>query len=147
MKATVLYRIACFLLIVIAAGNTYSLVLFWRVAGALSPLYFPLGHTHITYFQAVVSLELFASLCILFGAYLAWHLSGLVQTNPQAVGAMGWVLFGYELFGVCISFMFLSGLVRILGIALAVCIGCANSLASSRHAGRHQQSEPALGQA
>jgi hypothetical protein len=145
MKATVIYRIASALLMVVAAGNTYSLLKFWRVARSMAPLYFPLGHTGITYTQVVAGYELFCSSCVLFGAYLAWHLSSLAETSPKAIGALGWVLFVYQLGGVYTSFMFLSGLVRIVVVAIAICIGWANWLVATRGQGQLKRSEPLLG--
>jgi hypothetical protein len=126
MKATSLYRIASVLLLVAAAGNTFFAVNFWRFAGSTSPVLFPFGHTGLTYAQMVVDLELFCSLCVVFGAYLAWRLGALARTTPQAIGALGWVLFAYQLVGIGISFMFLSGLVRILFVCIAICLGPAN---------------------
>lgn len=145
MRATVLYRIASALLIVIAAGNTYSLLRFWQVVRSMHPLFFPLGHTGITYTQVVAGYELFCSSCLLFGAYVAWHLGDLAKTSPKAIGALGWILFVYQLGGIYISFMFLSGLVRLVVVGIAVCIGWANWLVTSRSQGQLRRSEPLLG--
>ena len=73
----------------------------------------------------VLALGVFSSLCVLFGAYLAWHLGALARTTPQAIGALGWALFAYQLLGVYVSFNELSGLVRILAVVLAICTGWA----------------------
>jgi hypothetical protein len=71
-------------------------------------------------------------LCVLLlGAYLAWHLGAMARTTPQSIGALGWVLFAYQLVGVCISFMCLSGPVRMIAIGLAVCMGWAAWLSTS----------------
>ena len=132
MRATVLYRIASVLLIVVAAGNAYSCLIFWQVAGHMAPVHFPLGH-RLSYAQIVVGYELFCSLCVLFGAYLAWHLGALARTTPKAIGALGWVLFAYQLVGVTISFIVLSGPVRILTLAIAVCLGWASWQTTGHH--------------
>jgi hypothetical protein len=146
MKATLLYRIASILLVVIAAGNTYSLLRFWQVVRSMDPISFPLGHTGITYTQVVVTLELFCSLCVLFGAYLAWHLGGVARTTPKAIGALGWILFAYQLAAVYTSFICLSGPVRILAAAIAVCTGWANWLTTTHRQGQQQQGEQVLGE-
>jgi hypothetical protein len=125
MKATPLYRTASILLTVAAAGNAYSFVKFWHDAGAKDPARFPFAHAHFTYAQVVLALAVFCSLCVLFGAYLAWHLGSLARTNCQAIGALGWFLFAYQLAGVYVSFNVLSGPVRILAVILAVCTGWA----------------------
>jgi hypothetical protein len=89
----------------------------------MNPVHFPVGHSGFSYAQVVLGLELFCSLCVLFGAYLAWHLGAVARTTPQAIGALGWVLFAYQLVGVYISLIFLSGFVRILSAGIAICIG------------------------
>jgi hypothetical protein len=134
MKATMLYRISSVLLIVFVIGNIYGLSRFWQVA-VLNPVRFPVGHRPLTYAQVVVGLELFCSLCVLLGAYLAWHLGGLAREAPQAIGILGWVLFAYQLVGVVISWIALSGLVVILSAGIAICVGWANWLTRSASPG------------
>ena len=131
MKATVLYRIASVLLLVAAAGNTYSLLFFWHIAGRMSPVYVPVGHSRFSYAQTVLGLGMFCSLCVLFGAYLAWHMGSIARKTPQAIGALGWVLFAYQVVGVFVSFNVLSGPVRILAVCIAICIGWAAWLSTS----------------
>ncbi len=130
VKATRLYRIAGGLLFVAAAGNTYGLLSFWRVAGAMNPVRFPVGHTGFSYAQVVLGLELFCSFCVLLAAYLSWHLGTLARTIPHAIGALGWVLFVYQVAGVYISWILLSGVVRILSAVIAICIGWATWLST-----------------
>jgi hypothetical protein len=95
MRATILYRLASVFLIVFAAANTLWLVYFWRTAAANAP-HFPFGHSDLTYVQVVLALEVFCSLCILFGAYLSWHLGSLARRIPQAIGALGWALLAFQ---------------------------------------------------
>jgi hypothetical protein len=124
MQATVLYRTASILLFVAAAGNTFAVVRFWQAAGAINSVPLPEDH-RLSYGPVVLALGVFSSLCVLFGAYLAWHLGALARTTPQAIGALGWALFAYQLLGVYVSFNELSGLVRILAVVLAICTGWA----------------------
>ena len=124
MNATALYRTASTLLVVAAAGNTYAVVRFWQAGGALNSVPLPEDH-RVSYGPVLLALGVFCSLCIVFAAYLAWHLGTLASTTPHAIGALGWVLFAYQLLGVYVSFKDLSGLVRILSIALAICTGWA----------------------
>jgi len=131
MKATVLYRIASALLFVAAAGNTYALLNFWHVAATMNSVRFPSGHSGFSYAQVVLGLGLFCSLCVLFGAYLAWHLGALARTAPRAIGALGWLLFVYQLVGLYISVICLSGPVQILSAAIAICIGWASWLSTT----------------
>lgn len=132
MKATTLYRTGSALLVLAAVGNTYSLLRFWHVAGRMTPVRFPSGHAGYSYAQVVLALEVFCSLCLLFGAYLAGHLGALARKTPQAIGALGLVLFAYQLIWVYISLLFLSGPVRILFILIAICVGWASWLAAAQ---------------
>jgi hypothetical protein len=124
MNSTTLYRTTSALLAVAAAGNTYAIVRFWQAGGALNSMPLPEDH-RVSYGPVVLALGVFCSLCIVFAAYLAWHLGTLASTAPHAIGALGWILFAYQLLGVFVSFNELSGLVRILSLALAVCTGWA----------------------
>lgn len=124
MNATALYRIASTLLVVAAAGNTYGVVRFWHAGGPLNSAPLPEDH-RVTYGPVLLALGVFCSLCVAFAAYLAWHLGTLARTNPQAIGALGWALFAYQLLGVFVSFSELSGLVRIRSVGLAICTGWA----------------------
>ena len=119
MTATALYRSASFLLVVAAAGNTFGVMRFWQAGGALNSMPLPEDH-RLSYGPVLLALGIFCSLCIAFAAYLSWRLGTLARTTPQAIGALGWALFAYQLLGVYVSFNELSGLVRILSVALAI---------------------------
>jgi hypothetical protein len=144
MKATRLYRIASVLLFVVAVGNTYGLLNFWHVAAPMPPVRFPIGHADFSYAQVVLGYQVFCSMCILFAAYLAWHLAALARTTPRAIGAAGWILFTYQILGVCISWMFFSGVVWLLALVIAVCIGWATWLVTADRQFQRVQSERAL---
>jgi hypothetical protein len=131
MKAIVLYRIASVLLLVVAAGNAYGVSRFRQLSESMNNVHFAVGHSGFTYAQFVVALELFCSLCVLFAAYLTWHLGALSRTTPQAIGALGWVLFAYQLVGVYITSIFFSGLALILSAGIAICTGWATWLVGS----------------
>jgi hypothetical protein len=133
MKATRLYRIASVLLFVAAIGNMYGLLNFWHVAAPMPPVRFPIGHADFSYAQVVLGYQVVCSMCILFAAYLAWHLSALVRTTPRAIGSLGWILFTYQILGV-----------RILALVIAVCIGWATWLVTARRQSQRVQSERAL---
>jgi hypothetical protein len=130
MTATFLYRLASVLLIVFVTANTIWLVYFWHTAAANAPR-FPFGHTPLTYVQVVLALEVFGSLCILFGAYLSWHLGSLARRIPQAIGSLGWVLLAFQVVGAFVSLFYLSGFAFLISAAIAVCTCGATSLVGS----------------
>jgi hypothetical protein len=135
MNATALYRTASILLMVAAAGNTFGVVRFWQAGGALNSVPLPEDH-RVSYGPVVLALGIFCSLCVVFAAYLSWHLGALAKTTPQAIGGLGWALFGYQILGVYVSFNELSGLVRILSVGLAICTGGAAWLTRRSTRGR-----------
>ena len=143
MKATRLYRIASVLLFVVAVGNTYGLLNFWHVAAPMPPVRFPIGHADFSYAQVVLGYQVFCSMCVLFAAYLAWHLADLARTTPRAIGALGWVLFAYQILGVCISRIFFAGTVLLLAVAIAFCVGWATWLVTAHRQTQQGQSERA----
>ena len=144
MKATKLYRIASVLLFLAAVGNTYGLLNFWRIAAPMPPVRFPIGHADFSYAQVALGYQVFCSMCILFAAYLAWHLAALARTTPREIDALGWMLFGYQLLGVCVSRFFFSGVVLLVAALTAVCIGWATWLVSGNRQAQQVQSERAL---
>jgi len=144
MKATKLYKIASVLLFLAAVGNTYGLLTFWHVAASMTPVRFPIGHADFSYAQVVLGYQVFCSMCVLFAAYLAWHLAALTRTAPRAIGTLGWVLFAYQILGACISWIFFSGIVLLLAAVIAVCIGWATWLVTARRQPQQGQGEPAL---
>ena len=75
---------------------------------------------------------------------LVWHLAALARTTPRAIGALGWMLFGYQLLGVCVSRFFFSGVVLLVAALTAVCIGWATWLVSGNRQAQQVQSERAL---
>ena len=128
MTATVLYRLASVFLLVFAAANTIWLVYFWRTAAANAP-HFPFGHSDLTYVQVVLALEVFGSLCIVFGAYLSWYLGTLARRIPQAVGALGWVLLAFQAVGTLVCLFYLSGFAFLVAAMIALSTARATSLA------------------
>ena len=130
MTATVFYRLASILLILFAAANMTWLAFFWRTAAANAP-HFPFGHSDLTYVQVVVALEVFGSLCIVFGAYLSWHLGSLARRIPQAIGGLGWGLLAFQAVGALVSLFYLSGFAFLVAAMIAVSTAWANSLVRS----------------
>jgi|SRR6185503_17310601 len=88
MHATALYRTASSLLLVAAAGNTFAVGRFWQSGGALNSMPLP-EDRRVTYGPVVLALGVFCSMCILFAAYLAWHLGTLAERLLELSGVWG----------------------------------------------------------
>lgn len=128
MKATLLYRISSALLVIFAAANAAWLLYFWHIEQGMNPVHFPFGHSGLSYAQVILALELFCSFCVLFAAYLAWHLGTLARTAPQAIGALGWILLAYQAVGAFVALFYLSGFAFMVSVATAICTAAATSL-------------------
>src|SRR5215467_9664507 len=144
MKATRLYRTSSVLLFLAALGNTFGLLNFWHVVAPLPPVRFPIGHAPFSYAQVVLGYQVFCSFCVLFAAYLAWHLGTLARRTPQAIGTVGWVLFAYLVVGVYISRIFFSGFVLLLTAAIAACVGWATWVRLANRECQQRQNERTL---
>jgi hypothetical protein len=132
VKTTILYRVASLLLIVTVAANTAWLVFFWHAGGPTNSAHFPFGHQPLTYAQVILALEVFCSLCVLFGAFLSWHLAALARTAPQFVCTLGWGLVAYQSVGTFVALFYLSGFAFLITAAVAICTAWATSLVDSR---------------
>lgn len=120
MTATLLYRLASALLIVFVAANAIWLVYFWHTAALTAP-HFPFGHSDLSYAQVVLALEVFGSFCMLFGAYLSWHLGTVARRIPQAIGALGWALLAFQTVGAFVCLFYLSGFAFLVAAMIAIC--------------------------
>lgn len=128
MKPTVLYRIASVLLCVAVTGNSLWLFHFWHSPGPIGSVPFQFGHRSLNYAQIVLALEVFCSLCVLFAAYLSWHLGALARTTPQAIGSLGWTLVLYQAVATFVCLYYFSGFVFLIAATIAICTAWATSL-------------------
>lgn len=130
MKPTLLFRIASILLILFAAGHTIGFLKFepptlegmvvWR---GMNNVHFPVGRAEYTYAGFYRGFGLFATIYLLFAAYLAWHLGGLARKNPQAIGSLGWSFFALQLASIGVSAIYFLPPPVVLSALVAACAG------------------------
>ena len=96
MNATVLYRIACVLLILFAAGHTVGFLNFnpptaeaRAVRDSMNSVHFQVRGASFSYGGFYIGFGLYVTAYLLFSAFLAWHLGALAKNAPQAIGALG----------------------------------------------------------
>jgi hypothetical protein len=133
MKATVLYRIAAVLLIIFAAGHTIGFLQFRpetsegrAVFESMNSVHFEIGRNSFTYGGFYNGFGLFATLYLLFSAYLAWHLGALAGKNPSAIGALGWVFCAVQIGSLFLSWMYFLPPPVVLSALIAICLGWAS---------------------
>lgn len=135
MSATLLYRIASVLLLLFAAGHTVGFLKFKpptpesvAVRDAMDNVKFALGKGQFTYGDFYRGFGLFCTAYLLFTAFLAWHLGGMAQTNPQAVVTLSWVFFVLQLASVLLSWRYFIPPPLIFSALVALCTGWASWL-------------------
>lgn len=134
-KATILFRIASVIFIIFAIGHTVGFLRFnapsaegQAVWDSMRNVHFALGGSSRSYGDFYLGFGLYATLYLIFAAYLAWHLGGLARSNPQAIGALSWVFFVVQIVSMVLSWKyFLAPPVVLSGLA-AICIGWASWL-------------------
>ena len=141
MTASLLYRIAAFVLVLFAAGNTLGFLKFKAptpegvaVQQAMDSVRFSMDGKSFTYGDFYRGLGLFCTAYLLFNAFLAWHLGAMTRSTPQAIGALGWVFFGLQVVGIAISWKYLVLPPIIFSAVLAILTGWAAWLVNAAKA-------------
>ena len=132
MKATVLFRIASGLLVLFAVGHTLGFLNFkppspegLAVREAMNNVHFQVRNASFSYGGFYRGFGLFVTAYLLFSAFLAWYLSGLASTNPQAIGALGWAFFALQLASLGLSWVYFFAAPTVLSALVALCVGWA----------------------
>jgi hypothetical protein len=138
MAATWLYRIAAIVFVLFALGHTYGFLSLRppseearAVYAAMDTVHFVVDGRSYTYGGFYRGFGLSCTVSMIFSAFLCWHLAGLARSNPASIGALGWVLFGIQLAGVALSFIYFGPPPMVLSALLAVVLGCAAWMAHS----------------
>jgi hypothetical protein len=132
MTATLLYRIAAFVLVLFAAGHTLGFMNFKAptaegvaVQQAMDNVRFSLGGKSLTYSDFYRGFGLFCTAYLLFAAFLAWHMGDMARNTPQAIGALGWVFCGLQVVGIVLSWKYFVLPPTIFSAVLAILTGWA----------------------
>jgi hypothetical protein len=138
MTATWLYRITAVLLILFAAGHTVGFLKFKAsnadgaaVFDSMNSVRLHVGNGMLTYGDFYRGFGIFCTLYLLFAAYLAWHLSGLAQSNPQAIGTLAWAFFLLQLASIVVSWIYFLPPPVVFSSIVAICTGWAAWLVSA----------------
>jgi len=132
VKATLLYRIAAVLLFIFAAGHTVGFLKFKpstaegvAVRDAMDKVHFPLGSSTFSYGGFYRGFGLFATIYLLFAAFLAWHLGSMAQTVPQSIAILAWAFFALQLASLVLCWLYFLAPPIILSALLSICTGLA----------------------
>ncbi len=141
MNATLLYRIASVLLLLFAVGHTIGFLNFKpptpegvAVRDTMNNVHFQVRGGNFTYGGFYIGFGLFATAYLLFSAFLAWHLGGLAQNNPQAIGALGWAFFAVQVVSLVLSWVYFFVPPAVFSALVAACLGWSAWLVQSAKA-------------
>src|SRR5262249_18429243 len=96
MTASLLYRVASVLMLLIAAGNTFvfrRMYPTWKVdavVGAMRSTRFEIQGLNRTFWDFYTGFGLFTSVFLILAAALAWQLGGMSNDQLRAVSFMTW---------------------------------------------------------
>ena len=131
MKSVWLFRVTAIVFVLFAAGHTFGFLSFRpdtvegrAVWDAMNHALLKTGEPY-TYGGFYTAFGLSISISMLLQAYLAWHLSGLARTMPQAIGGLGWVFCLSQLGGVIMSWVYFGVPQITLSAAVFICLGWA----------------------
>lgn len=132
MTATLLYRIAAVLFVLFATGHTVGFLKFKpanpegiAVRDSMDHVRLQVGSGKLTYGNFYRGFGLFCTLYLAFAAYLAWHLGSMAQSNPQAIGSLGWTFFAVQIVSIVLSWIYFLPPPVILSALAAICTGWA----------------------
>jgi hypothetical protein len=141
MTATLLYRIACVLLILFAIGHTVGFLKFVpttkegvAVRDAMDSVQFTFGNGQFTYGGFYRGFGLFCTAYLLFNAFLAWHLGGMAQTSPQSIVTLSWVFFVLQVASIALAWKYFFAPPIVFSVLIAICSGWASWLISRAQA-------------
>ena len=97
-------------------------------------VHFQVGHASFSYGGFYVGFGLYVTAYLLFSAFVAWHLSGLAETLPKAVGALGWVFCGVQVASTILSLIYFSVGPAIFSFILVGCLGWAATQVATKTA-------------
>ncbi len=132
MTATLLYRIAAVLFVIFAAGHTVGFLRFRptspegrAVWDSMHTVRVQLGRGSFTYGGFYVGFGLYNTVFLVFSAVLAWHLSNVAATTPQAIGLLGGAFCVTQVAGAVLCWRYFAPPPVILSVVIAVCLGWA----------------------
>jgi hypothetical protein len=132
---TLFYRIASVLFILFAAGHTAGFMAFkppsaegLAVRDAMWNVRFQVKGSSFTYGDFYTGFGLYATVYLLFSAFLAWHLGNLARTNPEAIGSLAWVFAAVQVASLILSWRYFLLPPAILSALLTACLGWAGWL-------------------
>jgi hypothetical protein len=126
MKSKFLYRAASVLFVLFAAGHTFGFLNFRpptaeavAVRDAMDRVHFVGNHSYGGFY---IGLGLYATVYLLFSAFLAWQLGTLSARAPQAARPLGWTLFAVQLASLALAYLYFGAPPMVFSALTAICL-------------------------
>ncbi|HLK69296.1 MAG TPA: hypothetical protein VKU19_37950 [Bryobacteraceae bacterium] len=130
MKASLLYRIACVILVLFAAGHTFGFLSFrpptpegLAVWNSMNHVHFQISGTDYSYAGFYIAFGLTISFAQLLEAYLSWFLGRMANTAPQAIAGLAWVFFLVQVAGLVLCCLYFGAIQIVFGSLVVACTG------------------------
>ena len=136
MKASVFYRVAAVLLLLLAAGHTFGFRQTdpqWGIDTLLGPMksiHFQVQGFTRTYWDFFVAAGMSVGVFYLFAAIVAWQLGGLPAETLARVRGMAWALALCFIANAIVCWTYLFAAPIFLSTAIALCLTLAAGLAT-----------------
>jgi hypothetical protein len=138
MSATLLYRIACVLLLLFAVGHTLGFLRFRpqspegrAVREAMESVTFDFKGRSYSYGNFYRGFGLFVTAYLLFSAFLAWYLGGVAARTPGAIGTLAWAFVVVQVACLALSVRYFFLVPALLSGVIAACLAWAAWLVSA----------------
>lgn len=131
-RATTLYRICAFVLLLFAAGHTFGFLTFEAstadgraVFQSMTAVHFQVRGSSFSYGGFYTGFGLSITAYLLFFAFLSWQLGTLANTHPEVVGFLGWAFCGVQVASVALSWTYFSAAPAVFSGVLSLLLGWA----------------------
>ena len=92
---------------------------------SMNSVQFQLHGKTFTYGMFYTGFGLFATVYLIFAAFLAWEMGGFARVSPQALGPLAWAFFALHVVSTVLSWRFFLIPPFVLSALIAVCTGWA----------------------
>ena len=150
MKSTLLYRIASVVFVLFALGHTAGFLTFrphsaegLAVWNAMNNVHFHEAGGLFSYGGFYLGFGLSISASTFFLAAVSWHLGNAARRAPATAVALAWGMFGLQLAGTVLSFLYFALAPQVLSTLLAALLGWAAWGVQAASAAEHRQNKTA----
>jgi hypothetical protein len=130
MTARLAYRIGAMIFVLFALGHTVGFLTLKppsveasAVRAAMDNVHFTVRGSRYSFGGFYFGFGLYISVYMIFSALLAWHLSNVGVSYPNAIGALGWIFFAVQIAGLALALIYFSIVQATPSVLVAILLG------------------------